>query len=266
MKMVALVLAVAIGQAQQTSTKTRLVFEVTSVKPNVTVGDAVSFGVGNGRGGGRNVTPKTLIALAYRLQEFQISGAPNWANSERFDVEGISEDKNAGPAELRRMLQSLLEERLLLKFHRETRKAPVYLLTVAKGGPRIRSSEDQSPDVNGAPQPGAGPNHGAIRVGPGSLTGNAVTLALFAKTLSQRLDRAIVDRTDLTGRFDIRLEWTPDPLEQPLGPGGSPLARADLSGPSIFSAIQEQLGLKLETAKGLDEIFVIEHVEHPTKN
>jgi uncharacterized protein (TIGR03435 family) len=140
---------------------------------------------------------------------------------------------------------------------------------VAKGGPKAKLSADQasSSDVNGPSPPGAaGPNHGAFHLGPGSMIGNAVTLALFTRFLSQRLDRIVIDKTNLAGRFDIQLKWTPDEGEAPFDPGGNPLPPADSSGPSIFTAIQEQLGLKLESARGPVEVLVIDHVEQPTAN
>jgi uncharacterized protein (TIGR03435 family) len=176
------------------------------------------------------------------------------------------------------MLQSLFEDRFKLKVHRETKPSPVYALVLAKGGPKIKLSADQiSPEVDGPAPPGAGPNRGAIRIGVGNLIGNAVTLSWFASMLSQRMDRLIVDKTNLPGRFDIRLQWTPSPGENPFDPGGNRLPTAvidmsgatvtlDSSGPSIFSAIQEQLGLKLESTKAPVDVLVIDHVEKPSEN
>jgi uncharacterized protein (TIGR03435 family) len=122
----------------------------------------------------------------------------------------------------------------------------------------MKLSADQiSPEVSGPAPLGAGPNHGAITYGNGSLIGNAVTMALFTKMLSGSLDRTIVDKTNLTGRFDLQLQWTPGDLLPPA---------ADSSGISIFAAIQEQLGLKLESQKGPVEMFIIDSVEKPSAN
>ena len=239
-------------------------FDVTSVRRNPD-GCSTSFGVGQGGSGGHAVTVKTLIGLAYRVQEFQISGGPNWIGSDRFDVEGKTEDRSADPDRLRLMLQALLEDRFQLKLHRETRDSAVYDLTPAKGGIKIKPSADQSAAIDGPSATGA-PNHGNMRVGAGSLTGNAVTLTLFAKLLSQRLDRPIIDKTNLAGRYDIRLQWTPDPGENPLDPGGNVLPLENNSEPSIFAAIQEQLGLELKAARGLVEMLVIDRVERPNEN
>ena len=241
-------------------------FEVASIKPSKT-NTGVTVGVGSGQGGGRNVTLKMLIAAAYRVQEFEIVGGPRWISSDRFDVEGKAEDPKADPDQLRLMLQSLLEDRFQLKLHRENKEAPIYALVVAKDGPKIKRAPDQaSPPVSGPAQQGAGPIRGAIRIGGGSLVGNAVTLSLFTRLLSQRLDRTVVDKTNLDGRFDIRLYWTPDVGEVALDPGGNPLPPADATGPSIFTAIQEQLGLRLESTTGLVDLIIIDHVEKPSAN
>ena len=241
-------------------------FEVASIKPSKT-NTGVTVGVGSGQGGGRNVTLKMLIAAAYRVQEFEIVGGPRWISSDRFDVEGKAEDPKADPDQLRLMLQSLLEDRFQLKLHRENKEAPIYALVVAKDGPKIKRAPDQvSPPVSGPAQQGAGPIRGAIRIGGGSLVGNAVTLSLFTRLLSQRLDRAVVDKTNLDGRFDIRLYWTPDVGEVALDPGGNPLPPANDTGPSIFTAIQEQLGLRLESTTGLVDLIIIDHVEKPSAN
>ena len=186
----------------QSQTTGRLEFEVASIKPTKANGP-VSAGVGNGGVRERNVTLKMLIALAYRLQEFQISGRSAWIGSDRFDVDAKASDPTADPDQLRLMLRSLLEDRFKLKLHRETKESSVYALIAGKDGPKIKLSADQTREINGPALPGAGPNRGAMRIGAGSLIGNAVTLSLFTRILSQRLDRAIIDKTNLTGRFDI---------------------------------------------------------------
>lgn len=136
---------------------------------------------------------------------------------------------------------------------------------MAKGGPKIKLSADQiSPEVDGPAPPGAGPNRGAIRIGVGNLVGNAVTLSRFATMLSPRLDRLIIDKTNLAGRFDIQLKWAPSAAEDLFGVPTEIIdmngvtVRPDPSGPSIFSAIQEQLGLKLESPKAPVDVLVID--------
>lgn len=139
---------------------------------------------------------------------------------------------------------------------------------VDKRGLKMKLSADQSPEVvNGPAQAGGGPGHGAIRILAGSLWGNAVKMPLVIRFLSQRLDRTVVDKTNLTGRIDLQLQWTPGVGETPLSPGGDLLPPpADSPGVSVFTAIQEQLGLKLEPAKGPVEMLVIDHVEKPSPN
>ncbi len=266
-----LVAAVALGVMgtpllAQNVARNRPSFAVASIKPDK-ANSPVEGGFGNGQGRGRNVTTKYLIALAYRIQEFQILGGPGWIGSDRFDVEGKAEDPAADPDQLRLMMQSLLEDRFQLKLHSETKEASVYALVVGKDGPKIKLSADQiSPTVNGPAPSGAGPNHGAMRLGRGSLTGNAVALSLFIRLLSQQLNRTVIDKTNLTGRFDIQMQWTPDVGEESLGPGGTTLPPPETSGPSIFTAIQEQLGLKLVSTKGRVESLVIDRVQMPSAN
>ncbi len=241
-------------------------FDVSSVKPNKT-NCCFSGGANNGQAGAEDSTLKALISLAYKVQEFQIVGGPGWIGSDRFDVEGRTEDKSADPDRLRLMLRSLLEDRFKLKLHMETKQAPIYVLVVAKGGPKIKLAADQtSPDVNGPSKPGAGPNHGAIKFGPGSRMGNAANFSLLVRLLSQRLDRPVIDRTGLSGRYDFLLQWTPEVGEAKVDPGGNPLAVGDTVGPSIFSAIQEQLGLRLESTRGPVDVLVIDSVEMPDEN
>ena len=160
----ALALAVSSTPAQ-TAPPSRPEFEVASIKLSKP-GTRTTFGVGNGGASEANVTLKALIAFAYRLQGYQILGEPGWVSSDRFDIEARAADRNADSDQLRLMLQSLFADRFKLALHRETRQANVYALVVAKGGPKIKLSADQiSPDVNGPSPPGAGPNHGAIRMG-----------------------------------------------------------------------------------------------------
>lgn len=252
----------------QTQSASRSEFEVASIRPS-RPNTSSGFGVGDGKASESNVTLKVLIGFAYRLQQYQILGGPGWVSSDRFDIEARAADPKTPPDQVRLMLQSLFRDRFKLAVHHETRQSNVYALVVAKGGPKIKLSADQtSPDVNGPSPPGAGPNHGAIRIGAGSMIGNAVPLSRFTNLLSQRLDHVVIDETNLHGRFDLRLQWTPDIGDNPLSPTGDalPAASADASAPSIFTAIQEQLGLKLETAKGPVDFLVIDHVEKPSEN
>ena len=263
---IALVICFRLGLARAQSSAPP-VFDVASIKPNIT-GCCPSFGFSQRGTVDTDVSLRKLIALAYRLQDFEVYGGPRWVDADHFDVEGITKDTKASPDRARLMLQSLLAERFRLKVHRETRQLPVYALVIDKRGPKIKLSADQiSPTVNGPSQPGAGPNHGAFKFGAGSMIGNAVGLSLLAGLLSQHLDRRVIDRTGLEGRFDIQLRWTPGQGEAPFDPGGNLVpAVADFSGSSIFTAIQEQLGLKLESKRGPVEVTVIDQAEKPSEN
>jgi uncharacterized protein (TIGR03435 family) len=241
-------------------------FEVASIRPSKS-NTRSTFGVGNGEGGGTNVTLKTLIAFAYGLQQYQILDGPGWMSSDHFDIEAKAADPKTPPDRLRLMLQSLFGDRFKLAVHRESKLSNVYDLVVAKGGPRITLSAYQtSPNVEGPSQPAAGPYQGAIRLGAGSMIGNAAPISQFVSLLSQRLDRTVIDKTNLTGSFDIRLQWAPDVGENPLSPAGDPLPISPQEAPVIFAAIQDQLGLKLKPGKELVEFLVIDHVEKPSEN
>jgi len=158
-----------------------------------------------------------------------------------------------------------------LKWHRETKELPVYALGVSKGGTKLKQSDDQTPAqpvapaslVRGAPLP-----RGMMRNARGYLEGTGVPLSEVVVALGQQLQRPIVDKTGLTGLYDIKLQWTPDPVGS--GPSKRPeeegARRTDQNGVSIFAAIEEQLGLRLESTRGPIEVIVIDHAEKPDAN
>jgi uncharacterized protein (TIGR03435 family) len=260
------VLAATFTSAWAQSDWFRPKFEVASIRPSKP-DTRSTFGIGNGEGIGTNVTLKTVIAFAYGLQPYQILDGPAWISSDHFDIEARAADPKTPPDRLRLMLQSLFADRFKLAVHRESKLSNVYDLLVVKGGPRITLSADQtSPDVNGPPPTGAGPNRGAIMLGPGSMIGNGAPISQFVSLLSQRLDHTVIDKTSLTGRFDIRLQWAPDVGENPLSPAGDTLPISPQDAPVIFAAIQDQLGLKLKPAKELVEFLIVDHVEKPSEN
>lgn len=180
--------------------------------------------------------------------------------------------KGNGSADLdkfRLMLRSMLEDRFHLMLHRETKELPVYELVAAKGGFKFAASKEGSclpPDPNRPPPAPDGPIPricGGARMGRGLIDVVGVTMPRLIFILSDTLGRAVVDKTGFTGTFDAHLEFTPDE-----GTGNVPgqAATVDLPGPSIFTALQEQLGLRLEPAKGPVEVLVIDHVERPSEN
>ena len=223
----------------------RLSFEVASVKPSGP-DDHLMFRL---QPGGRYIatglTLKTLIANAYDVPEFRVSGGPGWRDSDKFNIEakvGIAlppwPDSNK---QLDLMLQSLLEDRFKLAFHRETREQQIYELVSAKGGAKLTLAKaDESP---------------GFEMLPGRIHSMAVPLEYLAGSLSYAMGRTVIDKTGLTGKYSYTVAYTPDDAPP-----------ADTNGPSLFTALQEQLGLKLEPSKGPVEMLVIDHAEKPDAN
>jgi uncharacterized protein (TIGR03435 family) len=232
-------------------------FEVASVKPGDPNSRPGGVGYGLGKFNATNYPLYKLIGWAYDARDYQISGGPNWLASTNFTIEAKLDGAIpippglAGSQPVRLMLQSLLAERFKLAVHKETREEQVYELVPDKGGSKLK--EVTVP--------------GQLRMGRGELTGKGAPVLFLVNQLSQQLGRSVVDKTDLTGRYDFTLKWTPDP-------GGFAVAHdvpdvpppADSTGPSLFTALQEDLGLRLQSAKGRVEIIVIDHVEKPDAN
>jgi uncharacterized protein (TIGR03435 family) len=251
-------------------------FEVASIKPNKSGDNRIMFrNSGGGRFSTAGTTLKMLIGFAYRLRDFQVSGGPGWISSDRYDIEAKAEDvADMSPDKLPAMLQNLLAERFQLKAHTETRELPTYELVISKDGSKLKSVPEPARRDPGAPpgpppSPGGPMPPGSFRVMRGEIAASAVRIEQLALNLSQMLGRTIVDKTGLQGFFDIHLQWAPDPSQNtgPFGPmpGAAP-PPTDPSGPSIFTAIQEQLGLRLEASKGPVEVLVIDSVERPSEN
>jgi uncharacterized protein (TIGR03435 family) len=262
-------------------------FEVASVKPNSSGDGRVSMQNQPGRFTATNVTLRMLIRNAYQLQEFQISGGPGWIGSDHFDIvariEGDVQDPLAGgqagtgPTRLQLMIRALLAERFKLTVHSETKDSQVYALVVARSdgrlGPGLHRSETDCAALMAAargrgappmPPPPGSPMPCGMRVGIGNMAVGGATLSQMASSLSMFVGRVVLDRTGLTGPFDINLTWTPD--QMPQRPPGAPDLPVDPNGPSIFTALQEQLGLKLESQRGPVEMLVIDRAEHPVEN
>jgi bla regulator protein BlaR1 len=272
-------------------------FEVASIRP--CGGGSAADG---GRGGGARFSPERmslncqsvfgLIQAAYVLfanghlntRSVSIEGSPAWINSASYDIDAKSEgvaspDMMSGP-----MLQALLEDRFKLKVHRETREVPVYALTVAKSGLKLQQWQEGSctpidhmnplppPDFTKPPPPPPPKGTKPYCGGRWGRKGTNVTWDVQGTTLDElsdnlgvRLDRRIIDRTEVTGRFDFHLEFGPDQATpRLLAMSGDPDDPS--GGPSIFAAVQQQLGLKLDPAKGPGEVLIIDHVERPTEN
>jgi uncharacterized protein (TIGR03435 family) len=197
-----------------------------------------------------NASMRSLLQFAFDMPDAQILNAPEWLGSRNFDVEAKADmavddwmrtlDSDHAKAAKEKMVQALLADRFRLVVHRETRELPVYVLVVAKGGAKLQEAK-------------GGAHFGGSR---GEITDQGASIATLADQLSRVVGRPVVDKTGLAGRFDLTLKWTPE--------SGAP--QADSDGPSIFTAIQEQLGLKLESAKAPVPVLVIDHVEMPSAN
>jgi uncharacterized protein (TIGR03435 family) len=180
-----------------------------------------------------------LILHAYDLQEFQIAGGPQWMNQDRYDVSAKVPDGGDSSVDANRLrLRALTAERFGLQFHRETKQAKILALTIGKGGPKLM------PHPEGAP--------GRTSSGLAQISGKGADMKTLARILSARLGQPVVDETGLSGTFDFQLKWDPD--------------RDKGTGPTVFTALQEQLGLRLDSEKGPLEVLVVDRAERPTDN
>lgn len=251
-------------------------FEVASVKANRSGqgGSTTRFTPGGYQG--RNVTLRFLIRSAYDVQDVQLVGAPAWIASERFDINAtLTGDPSL--EERQAMLRALLAERFKLVVRNESRELPTYALVRAKAdgplGPRIKASECEMKVDEPLPATPDGPVPcGAYLSSIGMVRARSVTLDRLASGLTPMVNRITTDRTGLAGTFDIELRWTPENLPQraPGTPPGQAVQingiAIDPDGPSIFTALQEQLGLKLDASKAVMPVLVIEGVERPTED
>lgn len=233
-------------------------FDAASVKvgdPNDLRGPTFQFNPG----GGLSITNGTLrdiIETAYSVRDFQISGGPGWLNSERYDIiarsaptptQPESGDPANGVLETRIKLRTLLAQRFQLQVHRETRDLPIYALVIAKSGSKVIEGNAPSPGGSAA----------GIRAGCGEITGTLTSMANLAVYLERQLRRPVADRTGLSGSYNFQIDWMPD---------SGPCLAADPDAPSIFTALEEKLGLKLESTKGPVEVIVVDHAEKADEN
>ena len=255
------------GSQTQNSASVTPVYEVASIKPNTSGTDMVKILVRPDEFAAANFTLRMLIREAYGVQDNQISGGPNWLNTEKYDIEA----KNSDAGELGqlsedqrrlvpgRRLRALLADRFKLTLHRETKELPVYTMVIANGGPRLQPSK-----VGGL---------GNMEIGRGQVIGQGAPTGALASYLSRLLGRNVLDKTELKGNYDFTLQWPTigktSLFEKETVDGQSGAnseSSPEASDPSIFTAIEEQLGLKLEPQKVPMEILVIDQVEKPSKN
>lgn len=252
-------------------------FDVVSVKPNKSGSGAMRIMFNADGYSASNASPNMLIQMTYGTRQDLILGAPGWADSSRYDfdakVAGSDLDilKKLTSEQRRSMLLPALADRFKLKVHNETKQLPVFELVVAKGGSKLKEATPGDTYANGIKGTDGTGHAGMMRMGPGQLTGQGVPIATLVNLLAQQLRQTVIDKTGLTGTYDLDLTWTPDPGSSPMfkGNDGAPPradSAPDSAGPSIFTAIQEQLGLKLQSVKGPVETLVVDHIEMPSEN
>jgi len=197
-----------------------------------------------------NRTVRAMLLFAYGMHKTQLVGGPGWIESERWDVQGVPNvpgHPNLKQAQI--LTRKLLEERFGLKVHKETKEMAVYAISVAKGGEKMPRSMG---DPNGSPDENESSNGGLV-----TMRMTNMSIGEFAPDLASFLDRPAVDQTGLTGRYDFQLKWTADESRAPTD-GTAP--------PDMFTAIQQQLGLKLEPAKAQTDLLVVDAVRRPSAN
>jgi len=287
MRQLMLGVCLAAGAVLVAAQQEPLSFEVATIKLNKS-GEPRQF-IQRQPGGRVTVTNfpvRGLITFAYQLAQFQLTGGPSWTTTDRFDMvaklEGDSEfpPPGSGPDPIMRAMQTLLADRFKLKLHREAREMDIYALVMAKAGgapgPGLKKSEVDcvamqrarrgSPPPQGPPPipAGGGPIPCAIMGGPGLIRFGGFPISQITTMLGGMTGRMVVDRTGLTGTWEFVLTFAAEQRGQP--PPGVDLPPADPTAPSIFTALQEQLGLKLEATKGPVDVTVIDSIEHPTED
>jgi uncharacterized protein (TIGR03435 family) len=261
-------------------------FDVASVKPNVSGDFRRAIGPApGGRFQALNNTLRELVTFAYGVDmaraALQVAGGPPWMDRDRFDIDAIAPGGSATPAETRGMVRTLLADRFKLVAHRDTREVATYDLVADRDdqrpGPRLRVSTidcevRRAAARRGGPPPapqGPPPDPATVRPvcgmrqAPGRFAGDAVTMNQLVSALAPAAGRIVFDRTALPGYYDVDLEWTPGQEQAPRA-GGAPPPAVDASAPSIFTAIREQLGLRLEGSRAAVEMVVIDAADRPT--
>jgi uncharacterized protein (TIGR03435 family) len=255
-------------------------FAVASVKPDKSGTNLVRIMFSPDGFTATNVPLKFLVREAFSVNDDQIAGEPAWAGSSRFDVDAkvdsadVSAMKNLTLDQRRQMIRSLLADRFALKTHEETKELPVYALVIAKSGLKMHEAEPGDTYPNGLKGPDG--QHGGANMmmfnASGQITAQGVLLSSLTRLLSQQTGRTVIDKTGLTATYDFTLQLPPmkGAMPAPPAPGSGPAAGSDESsddsGPSIFTALQEQLGLKLESQKAPLPLIVIDHIEQPSAN
>jgi uncharacterized protein (TIGR03435 family) len=249
-------------------------FDVVSIKPSDPSAQMVHIGISqSGSFEAKGVDLKTLLMMAYDVRGFQISGGPGWAGTDRYDI--VTKDMAGSPSEealktmndaqrnefrdrLMGKVRLLMADRFQLKIHRESKELTVYALVVAKGGSKLEAVTDD--DIHDG-----GLNAGRAADGKTAIVGKNLQMENLVRYLAGQVGRDVLDKTGLTGKYNFKFSFSPD-LNRPPDIAAPDAPRADTSGPSIFTALQEQLGLRLDTQKAPVEIIVIDSVQKPSDN
>jgi uncharacterized protein (TIGR03435 family) len=224
-----------------------------------------------------NVSLKQLILLTWGVNDDRISGAPSWIDHANYDIEAkvdsadVPAMRNLTIDQRREMVRKLLEDRFGLKSHEETKELPVYALVVAKGGPKLHEAKPGDAYPNGFKGPDGKGGAGMMMFNGKQLTAQGVPISNLTQFLSRQTQRTVIDKTGLTGKYDFTLDVPGMPKLGPMQkPAEDNAAGADSasedSGPSIFTLVQDQLGLKLDSAKAPLPVVIIDHVEQPSEN
>ena len=220
-------------------------FEVAAIKPSKADTGSSGLHTGHGRLTAANVTLKRCIMGAYAVGPNQIVGGPSWLDSDRWEIIAKAEEP-VGDHDLMFMLQTLLGERFKLTLHRESRPIKAYVLEVGKNGPKLEKGDGQEAKTGG---------------GRGSIVAINSTMDHFAEVLARQVDRPVLNHTGLAGVFNLNLQWTPESFS-----AVKPVDNSAVDGPSLFTAIQEQMGLRLRSQKEPVDVLVIDHAERPSDN
>ena len=234
-------------------------YEVATIKPSRPDEQGRGFTLQGRHLVARNFTVEGLITLAYNLHTTQVLNGPDWIKKDHFDMDVLPDHEGLPSLEQARgIVRKLLADRFALKFHEDTKVLSVYVLSVAKSGPKLTKSAS---DPNSPPGMGGPPGRMMMRNG---------SMAEFAQVMQGILDRPVLDQTGLKDRYDLTIRWTPDDSQYggrvpPQGSGDNSASNADAP-PPLFTAIQEQIGLKLDAVKAPAKVMVIDSVDKPSPN
>jgi uncharacterized protein (TIGR03435 family) len=271
------------SQTQSAAVAPAFEYEIVSVKPSNADSRRGTMNTPDGYRA-TNIEPLLFIDVAYGiLNKDQLAGVPGWVSTEKYDIDAKMESSVADAfgklspddrkAARQHMMQMLLADRFKLVVHHETRVLSIYTLTIGKNGLKLKEAKPGDTYPNGIKVPSGNPVTNTMQMRASqagvSMTAQAVAMPQLIQFFEQEVGRIVVDKSGLTGAYDFTLQYMPDAMQTTPGAasgGASPLPAAELGNPSLFTAIQEQLGLKLEAGKLPIDVVVIDHIERPSGN